>query len=170
MVRLRRLLPSARLGVPVAHPPIHAVFHKALDARILTAGRGRVVTRILTDLGEKNVMGMDPKPARRVKATAGEWAAIRERKLRGWPCRICDDKAAVELHHLVPRGMGGAHGDDVAENLVPVCRVCHGLIEARDPWASSLLGRRLTNAERQYVVGKRGAWYLEKRYGLKEAA
>lgn len=44
MVRLRRLLPSARLGVPVAHPPIHAVFHKALDARILTAGRRRGVS------------------------------------------------------------------------------------------------------------------------------
>lgn len=127
--------------------------------------------RVVTDSGERDVLCMgDPKPPRRVKATKTEWEQIRARKLTGWPCRVCDGKAAECLHHLVPRGMGGADGDDVASNLVPLCNDCHGLIEARDPWASSLLGQRLTNVEKKYVMEKRGAWYLESRYGLKGEA
>jgi hypothetical protein len=75
------------------------------------------------------------------------------------------------LHHLVSKSLGG---DDVADNLVPVCGSgttgCHGLLEAHNMWACDLLGRRLTEAERRYVVDTKGAYYLESRYGVKEAA
>jgi hypothetical protein len=115
----------------------------------------------------------DPKPEKRARADQEEWVKIRKRKLEGWPCRVCDDKLAESLHHIVPKG-GANRGDDVPENLVPVCgdgtRGCHGLIEARDPWARSLLGQRLTNAERDYVIGKRGAAWLERNYGVRSAA
>jgi hypothetical protein len=113
----------------------------------------------------------DQKPAKRVKANPDEWVKIRARKLDGWPCRICDTLTARSLHHIVPKSLGG---DDVAENCTPLCGTgttgCHGLVEARDPWACTMLGRRLTGAERVYVLGKKGAAFLERYYGVKEAA
>jgi hypothetical protein len=117
----------------------------------------------------------DPKPARRVKADQNEWQRLRAEKMG--PCRLCGTISGafvdgVTLHHVVPKG--GGRGDDVAENLVPLCGHgtvgCHGKVEARDPWARSLLGQRLTDAERAYVVGKQGAAWLERHYGVKEAA
>jgi hypothetical protein len=128
-----------------------------------------VTKRILTDTGYRNVIGADPKPAKRIVATPQEWAEIRREKLTGWPCRLCD-KPAETLHHLVSKSL---RGDDVPANVVPVCgdgtRGCHGLLEAHDPWACSLLGHRLTKRERDYVTGKKPG-YLERRYGVKEAA
>src|SRR5688500_4725357 len=121
------------------------------------------MTRIVvTDDGPRRVLfGPDPKPARRVKATTAEWEQIRARKLDGWPCRVCEAFQAATLHHLVSKSLGG---DDVADNCVPLCGSgttgCHGLVEAYDEWACSLLGFRLTAAEREYVVGKKGADFL----------
>jgi hypothetical protein len=113
----------------------------------------------------------DQKPAKKQKANKAEWEKIRARKLDGWPCRVCDDNKAETLHHIVSKSLGGA---DVADNLVPLCGSgttgCHGLIEAHEMWACTRLGQRLTNAERQYVIDTKGAYYLERRYGLKEAA
>lgn len=37
-------------------------------------------------------------------------------------CVLCEDARVVQLHHVVPRGSGGA---DVAENLVCLCPACH---------------------------------------------
>ena len=127
--------------------------------------------RVLTDNGFKYVTGADPKPPKRVKADQNEWQRIRARKLTGWPCRICDAEKADSLHHIVPKSLGG---DDVSDNLVPLCGSgttgCHGLVEARDVWACSLLGARLTAAERRYVRTVKGAVFLERYYGVKEAA
>ena len=124
--------------------------------------------RILTETGWRNVMG-DPKPPARIRATADEWVKLRTEKLG--PCRVCQTPFKPTLHHLLARSLGG---DDVADNLVPLCGSgttgCHGLVEAREPWACSLLGQRLTAAERAYVAAKKGAWYLETRYGLKGEA
>ena len=127
--------------------------------------------RIVTDSGYRNVLSADPKPPRRIRADQNEWVRLRKRKLSGWPCRICDTNTAESLHHLVSKSLGG---DDVAENLVPLCGSgttgCHGLVEARDPWACSLLGARLTHAERDYVLAKKGPVFLSRYYGVKEAA
>jgi hypothetical protein len=129
------------------------------------------VSRILTELGWRNVM-CDPKPPRRVKATLAEWKQIRANKMSALDaCRVCQSSGPLTLHHLVSKSLGG---DDLADNLVAVCGSgttgCHGLIEAFDPWACSLLGQRLTDAERAYVVARKGAYFLESRYGLKGAA
>jgi hypothetical protein len=111
----------------------------------------------------------DPKPAKRVKADPNEWQRLRAEKIA--LCRVCAEKIGSTLHHLVPKSLGGG---DVAENLVPLCGSgtmgCHGLVEAHNMWACDLLGRRLTEAERRYVVDTKGAYYLESRYGVKEAA
>lgn len=107
----------------------------------------------------------DPKPLKRVEASADEWVKLRAEKLG--PCRLCETTDHPELHHVVPRGMGGATGDDVADNLVSLCRGHHAMVEARDPWARSLLGQRLTDVERAYVVRKKSAAWLEAHYGVK---
>lgn len=126
------------------------------------------MNRILTDNGYKRVLASDPKPPARVKASPAEKKRLRAEKVTGRACRVCVVLLASDPHHLVPRGMGASiGGDDVADNLVGLCRRCHDLVEDRDPWACSLLGTRLTDAERDYVIAKKGAWYLESRYGLK---
>ena len=39
------------------------------------------------------------------------------------PCEMCNAKA-VDIHHIVARGMGGSEKDDI-ENLMALCRNCH---------------------------------------------
>jgi hypothetical protein len=111
----------------------------------------------------------DQKPARRVKADQNEWQRLRSEKIA--LCRVCSNAVGATLHHLVSKSLGG---DDVADNLVPLCGSgttgCHGLVEDHNMWACDLLGRRLSDGERAYVVGKKGAYFLESRYGVKQEA
>jgi hypothetical protein len=108
----------------------------------------------------------DPKPAKQIKADGDDWKDLRFWKLDKKKCRICEDHPADTLHHLVPRSL---RGDDVADNLVGLCGSgttgCHGLVEDRNPWACSLLGLKLTAKERDYIIGKKGAPFLERYYG-----
>ena len=39
-------------------------------------------------------------------------------------CEICD-KVAVDIHHLISKGIGGSKTKDYIENLIAVCRDCH---------------------------------------------
>lgn len=71
---------------------------------------------------------------RRKVASPKQWAAIHASK-QG-PCRCCGAPPPNTLHHVIPRDR---FGDDVAENLVPVCWSCHDLIERRDPAACRTL-------------------------------
>ena len=40
------------------------------------------------------------------------------------PCEVCG-KQAVDINHIVPRGMGGTKKADEIKNLMAVCRKCH---------------------------------------------
>lgn len=40
-------------------------------------------------------------------------------------CQQCGRKGYTEKHHIKTKGSGG---DDVEENLIEVCRICHRLI------------------------------------------
>lgn len=110
----------------------------------------------------------DPKPARRIRATAEDWQALRAAKLIGKPCRVCE-RQAESLHHLLPRSQGG---DDVAVNLIPLCGSgttgCHGAIEAAEWLPRSVLGSRLSPEEVEYVRRKLGREagddFLKRRY------
>ena len=103
----------------------------------------------------------DPKPSpgprkryRRKVASRKQWAAICAEKLDGQQCRICG--AAYrwsELHHLVARAQGG---DDVAENMVPLCRGCHDGITRRSAPLLKKLSESLNDEEYAYVIGKLG--------------
>jgi hypothetical protein len=40
------------------------------------------------------------------------------------PCEVCGGRA-VDIHHILRRGMGGSKEKDNIENLMAVCRSCH---------------------------------------------
>jgi 5-methylcytosine-specific restriction endonuclease McrA len=39
-------------------------------------------------------------------------------------CEVCG-KRAVDIHHIVRRGMGGDKSKDEIQNLMALCRECH---------------------------------------------
>lgn len=112
--------------------------------------------------------GSDPKDGPRIKASREEWKKLQAAK--SGPCRVCGAAAYTgntSLHHLVPRSGGG---DDVEDNLVPLCGSgttgCHGKIESRDKEASRRLRANLSKDEYEYVVRKKGWDWLDQRYPL----
>lgn len=44
--------------------------------------------------------------------------------VRNQPCLICAKPGPGDAHHVISRGAGG---EDEPENLMPLCRFCHGL-------------------------------------------
>lgn len=40
------------------------------------------------------------------------------------PCELCGE-GAVDIHHIVCRGLGGSKTKDHIENLMGLCRECH---------------------------------------------
>lgn len=104
------------------------------------------------------------KPPKRHVADPVEWAAIRREKLG--PCRVCERKdGKIDLHHLVPRSLGG---DDVAANLVPLCEYHHDRFE-RGPKreVGAEIGKTLLETEIEYVRG-RARRLLETYYGRRD--
>lgn len=104
-----------------------------------------------------------PKRYRRKVASPKQWQAISAAKFG--PCRICWSRSPVyiELHHLVTRE---DFGDDVADNLVPVCGECHDAVTRRVETICRLLLSRLSDAEYAYMVQRGGEDYAERAYGV----
>jgi 5-methylcytosine-specific restriction endonuclease McrA len=112
----------------------------------------------------------------RKMATREEWESLRAKKLYGQPCRFVDLAAftgakahrapmlqvATELHHLVPRSRGG---DDVADNLVPLCADCHDAVERWED-ERARLAEKLTDAEHAYIVAKLGEGGMGRLFGV----
>ena len=122
-----------------------------------------------------------PRRYRRKVADARGWQRLRT--IKGGPCRVCGEGNAetCDLHHVVPRSSPW-FGDDVPDNLVPLCRACHELVERRgDVWTGR--GRRghaprkhpaavelvvsLSDAEYAYAVERGGEAFWERHYGIR---
>ena len=112
---------------------------------------------------------------RRKVASPKQWQRIIAAK-QG-PCRVCVDPtfngglyssapALIEFHHLVPRDLGG---DDVADNIVPLCGVHHELVTVFGRPECERLRASLTAAERAYVVGRLGEDGLRRLFGAARA-
>jgi hypothetical protein len=101
---------------------------------------------------------------RRKIASPKQWQAIIAAK--GRTCRLLTPlcERDVTYHHLVERD-APHFGDDVADNIVPLCTIHHGLVTNRVPPVLSLLGHSLSPAERAYVVGKLGEDGLSRLFG-----
>lgn len=104
---------------------------------------------------------------RRKVASPKRWQAIIDAK--GATCRLVADvfpgpsPAGVQYHHLVPRDLGG---DDVADNIVPLCQHCHDAVTRRQPDHVRALLDALSDAEYAYAVGRAGEGWAERIYGL----
>lgn len=106
---------------------------------------------------------------RRKVASAKGWARIADAK-QG-PCRICSDPASngrlhshIQFHHLVTREDGG---DDIEDNIVPLCVYCHDGITRRKAGFGILLMMSLTDAEYDYMLKRGGPTYPERVYGVR---
>jgi hypothetical protein len=99
----------------------------------------------------------DEKPARRIRATGSEWGALRA-SFSGQVCVSCTSGGQLELHHILPRSQSG---DDLAINLVVICRSCHTKLEGHESgW------ERVAAAVRQYVItDNRRRYYQEDHAG-----
>lgn len=104
-------------------------------------------------------------------ATTTEWQRLRDEKLG--LCRSCG-AWPVSLHHVVSRSLGG---DDVAENLIPLCgdgtRGCHGAIENHTRhWRAVAANIResLTNDELEYATQTKSLVWLDRYYPERLAA
>lgn len=94
-------------------------------------------------------------PYRRRTASRRQWAAIIREKTG--PCRVCGSEqngrveTRIHLHRLVSRPRGG---DDVPDNVVPLCRGCYELVVIGDEATLVQLSVRLTKNELAYVKRK----------------
>ena len=102
---------------------------------------------------------------RRKVASPKQWQAIIAAKRAGG-CRICG-QATVEYHHLVPRH---DHGDDVADNIVPLCYAHHQQVTYATPARLAQLAATLTDAEYGYVIGKLGEDGIARLFGVGRGA
>jgi hypothetical protein len=99
---------------------------------------------------------------RRKVASPKQWQAIIAAK--GKKCRACGwDFPPVQYHHLVSRQDGG---DDVADNIVPLCPKDHALVTDRQPMDCRWLLMQLTDAEYAYMIERGGEDYPERAYGV----
>lgn len=100
----------------------------------------------------------DPKPTRRIRDPR-QLGGGRAKTLLG--CRVCG--APAEAHHLVPRSLGG---DDVPDNIVPLCQTHHGAFERGPDRAAAgrLIRRALTDPELRYIAGRKGQVFLDRYY------
>lgn len=118
-------------------------------------------------LYEKGDVAPLPKPRKRHRADPNEWLSIRD-KFPERTCRLCPEPWQ-DLHHLLPKDGHGTWpgGDDVADNLIPLCRSCHNLIEARLASARARVRETLTERNVEYLkrrIGDRWFVFLDLHY------
>ena len=101
---------------------------------------------------------------RRIVASPKQWAAIKAEKCDGGWCRVCKVRNwDLDAHHLVPRDR---NGDDVAENIVGLCRECHEKVERREPRFVKTMLASLFDNEYAYAIDKGGEGVFERVYGI----
>jgi 5-methylcytosine-specific restriction endonuclease McrA len=108
------------------------------------------------------VSGPDPKPRKRVVNPDAGVGKLRQERA----CRVCGQRTMLlERHHLVKRSQGG---DDVDENIVPLCgdgvAGCHGRVEAKHRETLVALRKALRPDELDYIILRKGEAWLDRMY------
>ena len=71
----------------------------------------------------------------------------------------------LERHHVVQKGMGRTiGGDDVDENIIPLCTRCHREVTERTRYSRMAVRANLRHDEEDYVIRRKGKWWLDKHY------
>jgi 5-methylcytosine-specific restriction endonuclease McrA len=103
----------------------------------------------------------DPRPGARKKDST----VMRKAILAHRECS-CGEQAS-DAHHVLFRSAGG---DDVVENIRPLCHDCHIRYHANDAETVREVGQGLLDQNVAYVLGKLGlepgVEYLRRRYSL----
>lgn len=101
---------------------------------------------------------MKKREFRHVDPDVGKAKARRE-----MGCRGCGIGGYFARHHLVNRSQGG---DDVENNLVPLCVLCHDAFHfgPNSDFVGSRIRYSLSKEETAYVVAKKGEWFLDRFY------
>lgn len=86
----------------------------------------------------------DFKPAKRKKTKTYRNKLLRDTRCRNEMC----PNMATDAHHILKRSGGG---DDVQENIMPLCHACHMKFHA-----GQLPHLRVFGDERAYLIGKLG--------------
>lgn len=111
-------------------------------------------------------LGSQRKKYRRKVAPRKEWERILALKVEGRPCRVCGHTHPImDAHHIIPRGSGW-NGQDHPDNITPVGRECHNLIERRDALACLRLCENLTDSEYAHVIEHAGEDFMERYYRI----
>ena len=150
------------------------------DRAIIDAGRGHLLTgphSAAQPYSKETQLSRGPRKYRRKVASPKQWQALTAEKCQ--ECRVCREPAHrtvfvpgrgycpvhhfTDPHHLIPRDW---HGDDVADNIVGLCRGCHDGVELREPAHCRLMLTRLSDAEYAYAVQKVGEGWAERVYGI----
>lgn len=105
---------------------------------------------------------------RRIVASPKSWQRIADAKLG--PCRVCGAQGSngtlhgkIQLHHIVSRE---DHGDDVPDNVAPLCPHCHAHLTQRTPEVCRAFLLTLTDGEYSYMIDRGGEGYPERAYGI----
>ena len=91
----------------------------------------------------------------------------------GW-CAICGTARATDLHHRLPRGMGGsAHNDQIhaLSHIIWICADDHAQLERQDrenAYALGYLVHRGVQVPAEVSLMYRGHWVLLRDYGAVE--
>lgn len=96
-----------------------------------------------------------PKPEPRLRLSQHSWKRLRDKVAGGKRC-VAGACSAQDAHHVFPRDLGG---DDVEENLLPLCRLHHGIYTDRSRgWELVAKACRdaLEHRHRLYLVKKLG--------------
>lgn len=94
------------------------------------------------------------------RLVTSDWSPLREAKMG--PCRSCGANTHVQLHHTVPRSLGG---HDTADGVVPLCMSCHMEYEDRGPrWPviAAAIRDSLSPEESQYIIDQKGEDFLDR--------
>lgn len=68
-------------------------------------------------------------------------------------CECCDAKA-VDIHHIVSRGMGGVKDKrlDIIENLQALCRKCHDKYGDSPNWLEFLVQKHALKLKVSFII------------------
>lgn len=120
----------------------------------------RVKDEMQRSVVSRNEVAGAAKRPRKVDHGAGKKKLKRENA-----CRVCRfGHRPMTRHHLVPRSL---LGDDVEDNLIPLCIFCHEKFE-HDGHERRRVGaairNTMTEAELAYVLERKGEVFLERYY------
>lgn len=98
----------------------------------------------------------EPKPSskeekRKKRLTSYQRKLLREdqsswKEKQSGTCPVCCINRAIELHHIIPKGMGGNPKGECPENWIYICRSCHnGFHSGRIPLAAIMRAKRATD-------------------------